>query len=120
MFRSLKSTLAVVVAIRGPTRDQSQCRACGPRMSRPNGELESGGPPPVACQVVGVGQRQVIRRRKGTAVSNTYQKNSRLAEPDPLPGEITVPEQLLVSMAEIAGVAREGLLALAVGPACRS
>jgi hypothetical protein len=53
-------------------------------------------------------------------VSSTYQKNSRLAEPDPLPGEITVPEQVLVSMAEIAGAAREGLLALAVGPACRS
>jgi putative transposase len=48
-------------------------------------------------------------------VSNTYQKNSRSAEPDPLPGEITVPEHVLVSMAEIAGAAREGLLALAVG-----
>jgi hypothetical protein len=48
-------------------------------------------------------------------VSNTYQKNSRRAEPDPLPGEITVPEHVLVSMAEIAGAAREGLLALAVG-----
>jgi hypothetical protein len=48
-------------------------------------------------------------------VSNTYQKNSRRAEPDRLPGEITVPEQVLVSMAEIAESAREGLLALAVG-----
>jgi transposase-like protein len=48
-------------------------------------------------------------------VSNTYQKNSRRAEPDPLPAEITVPEHVLVSMAEIAGAAREGLLALAVG-----
>jgi hypothetical protein len=36
-------------------------------------------------------------------------------EPDPLPGEITVPEHVLVSMAGIAGAAREGLLALAVG-----
>jgi transposase-like protein len=48
-------------------------------------------------------------------VSNTYQKNSRRAELDPLPGEITVPEHVLVSMAEIAGAAKEGLLALAVG-----
>src|SRR6266702_1108303 len=61
------------------------------------------------------GNCQLIRRRKGTAVSNTYQKNRRRAEPDPRPGEIIVPEQVMVSMAEIAGAAREGLLALAVG-----
>jgi transposase-like protein len=48
-------------------------------------------------------------------VSNTYQKNSRRAQPDPLPGEVAVPEQVIVSMAEIAGAAKEGLLALAVG-----
>ena len=48
-------------------------------------------------------------------MSNTYQKNIGRAEPDPLPGEIAVPEQVLVSMAEIAGAAKEGLLALAVG-----
>jgi putative transposase len=48
-------------------------------------------------------------------VSNTYQKNGRRAEPGPLPGEIAVPEQVIVSMAEIAGAAKEGLLALAVG-----
>ncbi len=48
-------------------------------------------------------------------MSNTYQKNSRRAQPDRLPGEVTVPEQVIVSMAEIAGSAREGLLALAVG-----
>jgi putative transposase len=48
-------------------------------------------------------------------VSNTYQKNSRRAQPDPLPEEIAVPEQVIVSMAEIAGAAKEGLLALAVG-----
>jgi hypothetical protein len=36
-------------------------------------------------------------------VSNAYQKTSRRAEPDPLPGEIAVPEQVVVSMAEIAG-----------------
>jgi hypothetical protein len=34
-------------------------------------------------------------------VSNTYQMNSRRAQPDPAPGEIIVPEQVLVSMAEI-------------------
>jgi putative transposase len=48
-------------------------------------------------------------------VSNTYQKKSLRAEPDPVPGEIAVPEQVIVSMAEIAGAAREGLLALAAG-----
>jgi putative transposase len=48
-------------------------------------------------------------------VSNTYQKTSCRAEPDPLRGEIAVPEQVMVSMAEIAGAAKEGLLALAVG-----
>src|SRR5205814_6010986 len=31
------------------------------------------------------------------------------------PGEMAVPEQVIVSMAEIAGAAKEGLLALAVG-----
>jgi transposase-like protein len=48
-------------------------------------------------------------------VSNTYQKNGRCAGPDRLLGEIDVPEQVIVSMAEIAESAREGLLALAVG-----
>ena len=48
-------------------------------------------------------------------MSNTYQKNRRRAEPDRQPGEITVPEQVVVSMAEIAESAKEGLLALAVG-----
>jgi hypothetical protein len=48
-------------------------------------------------------------------VSNTYQKNSRHAQPDGLLGEIAVPEQLIVSMTEIAESAKEGLLALAVG-----
>ena len=47
-------------------------------------------------------------------MSNTYQKNRRRAQPDPLAGEVAVPEQVIVSMAEIAGAAREGLLALAV------
>jgi putative transposase len=47
-------------------------------------------------------------------VSKTYQKFSRRALPDPLPGEITVPDQVIVSMAEIAQSAKEGLLALAV------
>jgi hypothetical protein len=48
-------------------------------------------------------------------VSNTYQKTSRRAQPDPQLGEVAVPEQVVVSMTEIAGAAREGLLALAVG-----
>lgn len=48
-------------------------------------------------------------------MSNTYQKKRRRAQRDPVPGEIAVPEQVIVSMAEIAESAREGLLALAVG-----
>ena len=48
-------------------------------------------------------------------MSNTYQKTSRRAQPDPQLCEVTVPEQVVVSMTEIAGAAREGLLALAVG-----
>ncbi len=48
-------------------------------------------------------------------MSNTYQKTSRRALPDPLPGDVAVPEQVIVSMAEIAESAKEGLLALAVG-----
>ncbi len=48
-------------------------------------------------------------------MSNTYQKKSRRAQPDPMPAEVAVPEQVIVSMAEIAESAKEGLLALAVG-----
>jgi hypothetical protein len=35
-------------------------------------------------------------------VSNTYQKNRRRAQLDPVPGQVAVPEQVVVSMAEIA------------------
>jgi len=48
-------------------------------------------------------------------VSNTYQKKRCHAQPDPRPAEVAVPEQVVVSMTEIAESAREGLLALAVG-----
>jgi transposase-like protein len=48
-------------------------------------------------------------------VSNTYQKRDHRAQPDRQPVEIAVPEQVIVSMAEIAESAKEGLLALAVG-----
>ena len=48
-------------------------------------------------------------------MSNTYQKNRRRAQADPQRCEVAVPEQVVVSMAEIAGAAKEGLLALAVG-----
>ncbi len=48
-------------------------------------------------------------------MSNTYQTNDRLAQPGSLPGEVAVPGQVIVSMAEIAESAKEGLLALAVG-----
>jgi putative transposase len=48
-------------------------------------------------------------------VSNTYQMDRCRAQPDRPGGEVAVPEQVIVSMAEIAESAREGLLALAVG-----
>ena len=48
-------------------------------------------------------------------MSNTYQKKRCHAQPDPLPAEVAVPDQVVVSMTEIAESAREGLLALAVG-----
>ncbi|MGH3160024.1 MAG: IS256 family transposase [Streptosporangiaceae bacterium] len=47
-------------------------------------------------------------------MSNTYQNKPRHAQPDP-PAEVAVPERVIVSMAEIAESAKEGLLALAVG-----
>ena len=52
------------------------------------------------------GNDQVIRRRKGTAVSNTYQKKARRGQPEGPPGEVAVPEQVIVSMAEIAELAK--------------
>jgi putative transposase len=47
-------------------------------------------------------------------VSNTYQKDRRRAQPGLPPDEVAVPGQVVVSMAEIAESAKEGLLALAV------
>ena len=44
-------------------------------------------------------------------MSNTYQKKPRRAQPDPQPAdEVSVPEQVVVSMTEIAGSVKEGLL----------
>ncbi len=65
------------------------------------------------------GNCQVIRQRKGTAVSNTCQKTGRRAQPDGWLDEIAVPEQVIVSMAGIAESAKEGLLALAAGTGLR-
>ena len=48
-------------------------------------------------------------------MSNTYQNKPRRAQPDPQLREVTIPDQVIVSMSEIAESAREGLLALAVG-----
>jgi hypothetical protein len=53
-------------------------------------------------------------------VSNTYQKDRHRAKPDVQPGEVAVPGQVIVSMAEIAESAKEGLLALAVGTGLHS
>jgi putative transposase len=47
-------------------------------------------------------------------VSKTYQKTVRRDEPDPQ-DEIALPEQVVVSLAEIAASAKEGLLALSAG-----
>ena len=47
-------------------------------------------------------------------MSNTYQMDRRRAQPGLPPGEVAVPGQVVVSMAEIAESAKEGLLALAV------
>ncbi len=48
-------------------------------------------------------------------MSNTYQKNRRRGHSEPPDVQIAVPEQVVVSMAEIAESVQEGLLALAVG-----
>jgi len=47
-------------------------------------------------------------------VSKTYQKDRRAGQSATPPAEVAVPEQVVVSMAEIAESAKEGLLALAV------
>jgi transposase-like protein len=57
------------------------------------------------------GNRQVApTTKKGTAVSNIYQSKTVGASPTP-----AMPDEVLVSLGEIAGSASEGLLALAVG-----
>ena len=47
-------------------------------------------------------------------MSKTYQKNRRAGQAAAPAAEVAVPEQVIVSMAEIAESAKEGLLALAV------
>ena len=47
-------------------------------------------------------------------MSKTYQKNRRAGQAAMPPAEVAVPEQVIVSMAQIAESAREGLLSLAV------
>ena len=47
-------------------------------------------------------------------MSKTYQKNRRAGQAATPPAEVAVPERVVVSMAEIAESAKEGLLALAV------
>jgi putative transposase len=57
------------------------------------------------------GNRQVAATtRKGTAVSNIYQSKATNTSPTP-----AVPDEVLVSLGQIAESAKEGLLALAVG-----
>jgi hypothetical protein len=65
------------------------------------------------------GNDQVIRQGKGTTVSNTYQKDRSCAQPGRPPVEITVPEQVIVSMAGIAESRRRACSPWRWGPACR-
>ncbi len=48
-------------------------------------------------------------------MGSTYQGKARRAQPGLVAAEVAVPGQVVVSMAEIAGAAKEGLLALAAG-----
>ena len=67
------------------------------------------------CRVVGVGQLPSHLTKEGDGREQHLPKTSRRAQPDHRQGELAVPEQMIVSMAEIAESAKEGLLALAVG-----
>ena len=60
--------------------------------------------------MVGVGQPPRSSTRKGTAVKKSYQKGAGSAS-----GEVIVPDEVTISLTEIAASAKEGLLALAVG-----
>jgi hypothetical protein len=63
--------------------------------------------------VEGVGQPpKSSDEEKGIAVSSTYQEDRRRGQSEPRAGEVAMPEQVVVSMSEIAESAREGLLAL--------
>jgi putative transposase len=53
--------------------------------------------------------------KKGTTVTNKYQKNTPKASAGP---GLAVPDEVTIAMSEIADDMREGLLALAVG-ACK-
>ncbi len=57
--------------------------------------------------------RQEHHEGKGTAVQKRYQKRESEASAP------VVPETVSVALAELAGEVQEGLLALAVGTACR-
>jgi hypothetical protein len=52
-------------------------------------------------------------------VSNTYQKKPRRAQPDPMPAEVVVPEQVIVSVGEIAGRRRRACWPWRWERACR-
>src|SRR5512135_2630059 len=72
-------------------------------MSRSSQNLRVAVPRPWPAGWQVPGNDQVIRHGKGTAVSNTYQNDRRRAQPDRQPGEIAVPEQVIVSMAAMFG-----------------
>ncbi len=76
-----------------------------------------GGPPPETCRVVGVGRSAKNTDRKGTAVSKTVSKLC-LVERDEATELSELSEELRLQLAEVAGAAREGRLAMSVPWAC--
>jgi hypothetical protein len=71
--------------------------------------------PPDAAHGVVLGVRQDTTK-KGTTVTNNYQKNTPKTSAGP---GLAVPDEVTVAMVEIADDMREGLLALASASACK-
>jgi len=65
--------------------------------------------------MVGAGRPPSHPTKEGDRREQHLPDEGPLCQPGRLPGEIAVPEQVIVSTAKIAESAKEGLLALAVG-----
>jgi hypothetical protein len=72
----------------------------------------SGGPPPDACRVVGVGQQPSRSTKKGTAMSKV--STLRVVSKDRAPQLPDLDEEVRLALSEAAVSAREGLLAMSV------